>query len=782
MAYKTTKSSIRSRIDAGDFKAPRDWSAAQEGIMAGARIIAGGMKEEYLERKEEEKRKAAAAAKKAAEAKKKEQEAKERERKARALAVRLDASPTNSEAISYLTEQLFFFDDNAGTVYTTALKDLEDGRISFVDKETGPVQGPLLQPVTEDGLLIAKDSTVAALTNAGPDEKATIQANMDAAIADGGLEAQMNSILDQTGALSDEQIASQTYEGLQIDADAKKQEPIDWMTIKDPDQVQQLRRLHASGRSVLSEEDLKVLELYETDIETAKQAKVTAENVDKVRNIAGITDIVELQAIAEAPDNSIYSEEEVSYAKSMLGKREEAKKKEDTPTNLELLTELSKLDETQRKNIISAANDPKYAEDENLQIAVQTLELMTATDQADLEKYFTGISTVNGTEAAITRVEASQLSQADKDTVINKLNEHKKKIADETQELGLTDQIFYGQLADGTRIEVVGKENGGFYSHITAKSYTAAEFMPNTLISAENQTELSGAASRVQEKVIAPMNQKRADVVSLFRQASAIDNLVKSSDAKVLTIVGGQIPAFIQRVRNEYSSLESFLKGTEDIRSDIAALSEEPDAETLEALEEIGISADQYSRFKSQVIEFAYTYARTAMGQQRTTDADFEYAYKTITAGSSYPTYSNSLRELVTRGYQNAKTEHDLLLDHPSIASAELLPNYSSVFGAQMVALDPYLDTTDAGTVREWMQSRVDAPTTTNGDTPSEESDKTPEQILEEAVNTYQASPKFTADKQLLSSAPETVKEVLLTNIANSLNIPINLLRPLYNN
>ena len=137
--------------------------------------------------------------------------------------------------------------------------------------------------------------------------------------------------------------------------------------------------------------------------------------------------------------------------------------------------------------------------------------------------------------------------------------------------------------------------------------------MPNTLISAENQTELSGAASRVQEKVIAPMNQKRADVVSLFRQASAIDNLVKSSDAKVLTIVGGQIPAFIQRVRNEYSSLESFLKGTEDIRSDIAALSEEPDAETLEALEEIGISADQYSRFKSQVIEFAYTYARTAM-------------------------------------------------------------------------------------------------------------------------------------------------------------------------
>jgi hypothetical protein len=105
MSYKKTKASLKSRMSSGDF-VQQDFSAAQQGIMAGANIIAQGMKDKYKERREEEKRKAAAAAKKAAASRKAEQEAQKNLRIATSIATRFGVELQNTGAMAYIMNEV----------------------------------------------------------------------------------------------------------------------------------------------------------------------------------------------------------------------------------------------------------------------------------------------------------------------------------------------------------------------------------------------------------------------------------------------------------------------------------------------------------------------------------------------------------------------------------------------------------------------------------------------------------------------------------------------------
>lgn len=393
-------------------------------------------------------------------------------------------------------------------------------------------------------------------------------------------------------------------------------------------------------------------------------------------------------------------------------------KGKDDSVDLDDLKSLATMDPTERENLaLSLANKT----DPELVATREALELMTAKKGADLSSYFTNISTPAAVEAKKLLVQNSKLSPEDKKSVLDQLETHLGKISDLTTELKLTDDKFYADVKnkDGTvtNIEVIAKEGGGFYSYALNKSFDSTAFEAGSIISADNAKEIRSAASQVQEKVVAPLNARRSDVTDLLRRAVAIDELVLQSDGKVLTFIGGKLPAIIQRISTEYTNLKGFVSGVENISQEAYKISRTLEPEnmpTAAELTELGISADQYSRFQAQAIEFAYVYARTAMGQERTTDKDFQAAFDVVVAGSNYATFTKSLRDLVNEGYSKAEQQHNLLLTHPSINAAGLIPNSEKAFGDQMVPLAKYLEGQDIQAQLQWMNTEYQAPATQN--------------------------------------------------------------------
>jgi galactitol-specific phosphotransferase system IIB component len=712
MSLRSTKSRISGKIAAGGFKQPDNTLA--KAIDTGAGIMAKGIMKRGEEEREEKrvaKREAAAEAKRLAAAQaKKEEEARKNQRIANSIATRFGIDPRNAQAMAYVTNEVEVYGTDAVGVIQ---KDFDDGKFTLPDVEnteefvTGasPNQAPPMRlSPNPDGSM----RTTLGLQPKIDDLEATGEITSEEAQSE--RDYLLSRLNPQQLNKGEVQTASTTNQGFAFDPLAKKNE-IDWVSITDPADVANLRRLHDAGRQVLSEVDLNVLALYEKDFEAAKTAEITATNIETSRKILLMNE-GQLEGVLQATDD-VYDKNMKDMAQKLLDK----KKENNQEVNIEVLQSLATMDPTARENLklsLADATDPKFV------ATREALDLMTAKKGADLSSYFTGISTSVAVEGKILAVKNSNLSAEDKKTVVDQLKTHLTKIDTLTTELKLTDQTFYADIKgeDGTvsTIELVAKEGGGFYSYALNKSYGSTDLEKGTIISADNVKEIRSASSQVQEKVIAPMNARRSDVTDLLRRAAAIDELVLQSDGKVLTFIGGKLPAIIQRISTEYTNLNGFVSGVEDISKEAYKIATAPEnMPTAAELTELGISADQYSRFQAQAIEFAYVYARTAMGQERTTDNDFEYAYTTVTAGSTYATYTKNVRDLVRKGYVKAEEQHNLLLIHPSINAAGMIPNSERAFGDQMVPLAKYLEGQDIQAQLEWMNTEYQAPASADG-------------------------------------------------------------------
>ena len=235
MAWGTAKSNIRKKIAAGSFQKPDD--TLQRGIMEAGDLAVAKILQREEEAKEEAKRKAAEARELAKEQKAKELAAKNRERKAKALAEDLGANPNNSEAIAYFTEQLFFFDDDTKAAYDKAKSDKEKGKIKFVPKEEELfLQGPDVPrdfplTVSPDGRKpISKFSGGKPLTAGNVGTFSSIQDT------DGNETNPYKTEGDQMAAIfapiSEEPAKTNTFEGLEINADAQEFEDVDFSKIQ----------------------------------------------------------------------------------------------------------------------------------------------------------------------------------------------------------------------------------------------------------------------------------------------------------------------------------------------------------------------------------------------------------------------------------------------------------------------------------------------------------------------------------------------------------------------
>ena len=236
MSFAASKARISKGIASGKYQKPD--TTIQDGFMAASNIVAEGLLRQGERRREEEKRKLEEARELAKEQKAKEKEAADRKRKAESLAAEFGADPKNTEAITYFTEQLFFFDDDTSAVYAKAESDKKRGKIKFVPKEEELfLQGP---DVPRDfPLTVSPDGVkpVSEFGNTGDKITAGNVGRFKSNLDEDGNEANLYKTEgDQMAAIfapiSEEPSKTNTFEGLEINPDAQEFVDIDFSKIQ----------------------------------------------------------------------------------------------------------------------------------------------------------------------------------------------------------------------------------------------------------------------------------------------------------------------------------------------------------------------------------------------------------------------------------------------------------------------------------------------------------------------------------------------------------------------
>lgn len=773
MAWSSSKGRIRGKIASGGFAQPDNTLA--KAIDTGSSLMAQGiMKRAEEERAEERKRKAEAAAaarRHAAAQAKKEEAARKNERQVNAIAARYAVDPSNTQAIDYLRSQVEAFGTSAAALIDA---DYKDGKIKFpVVEEVREVQGPDVAPdfqVNVDGI----EGTVAV------DDLEAISAEMLRPEATDDPEATRDSAREQMNILApvseiEPEVIRQ--QGFVVDPNAEKVD-IDWMTV-DKDSVKNIRRLHDSGQQVLSNKELAVLKIYEDDFAAARDAELTKANLEAVRGLAGKGEDY-LQDVVSAPTGQ-YPADFVSTAQAMLDKKVQTRQAEEQTAALDAtissINSFASMTAPERQNTIDALNALAPKSDK-AQLALDAISAMTAEAGVDTKSFYTNVSTVASLEAKIKLAERSLTGNA-KTAVLADLNALLEDRKSEETDLGLTEMVFYGNISIGgtpVQAELVLMDSGDYYSTSQQKVYKKSEV--SELISQDNQEGLVSDATKIQTAVFNPMLEQRAGIQTLLRQAKTIDDLVKQSDGKVLTFIGGRLPSLVNRIMNEYKSFEAFAASADKGAITQLATQEMPSSAELA---ELGISANQFARFNSQAIEFAFTYARTGMGQQRTTDQDFQAAFKVVTAGSGYDTYTQSLRELTQKGIKRAVDEHDNFLTHPTLKAAMLRPGATDTYGDMAVPLMDFLASKGSDVEAQIAWANGQGMTQTATDNPPPEASGAGATVsVTAALNNYMSGANMSADKDLYLGTDEENRALLLSILSKKTGLPASLLKQKY--
>ena len=313
-----------------------------------------------------------------------------------------------------------------------------------------------------------------------------------------------------------------------------------------------------------------------------------------------------------------------------------------------------------------------------------------------MSDYLSGMATIGSAKNQRVVVQNdSELSQPQKTKLLAVIDTHIADLEALTDDLGLTRQSYFGTVKDGETVvktEFILRKNGKFYSPTLNKSFANNDV--TDLVNVETFNDTMGDATRLQDNTFAKMNKIRASSFELIRRAKNLDDTVKGNK-EVLTFVGGRASAILNRLGLEANTLASFLSGTTDKeRTELikrAALEEANTAEAKTIMQKAGINAEAFANYYSQVTEFAFSYARSALGQERTTDQDFNKALQIVSAGSSYPVFSNALRGLVKMSVGNSQQMHDEYLDRADLKIAMARPTAGQFYDGVNVPLNDYL-------------------------------------------------------------------------------------------
>jgi hypothetical protein len=828
MAWGSTKARVRGKIQSGGFAKKPDYDFLQ----TGANIIAQGMldaKERKLEADKLAKEKAEENAEKQAA---KEKEAADRKRKAESLAKEFGADPKNNEAITYFTEQLFFFDDNTSSVYDKAESDVKRGKIKFVPKkEELFLQGPDVPrdfplTVSPDGKKpLSKFSSGKALTagNVGnfvsiPDE-------------DGNETNPYKTEGDQMAAIfapiSEQPSKTNTFEGLEIDPDAKEPIELDYQRLTTLDDIDlYVGEIKSKGQTLTDDQqtvidnrtdllngrrvDAAITDAVK-DEKNAKsalmalEAKVTQAGTEDEKN--RITDSYEYKAIKgfverfalgeayEVPLQNLKTSQDVElellfislnkknvpkgtmdilreYKARYTKQEKEAELKENQPTLSEQISIINLDDDgiAELAKITANSNDPKT---QMIYEYATLLKEAASGKDINVSEYLGNMGSVNATKNRIIEIKNdTTLTKDEKAKILAVMEPHLVELQQSAKKLKLTDTDYIGDVVIDAQKGIVQKqelvltENGEFFSPLLQKTFSSDEVQ--NAISVDAQETLMSNATRLQDNAFAKMGDHRKNMSDLLRRAKNIDDIVQTTDGEILTFVGGRFPAIMKRIENEVGSLNTLLSGssTGTINSVVENAINAEMQEQSQQLDKIGINAQEFAEYQSRLIEFAFTYARTGLGQVRTTDQDFNAAVKVVSAGSDYPTFSRNLRGLVKQAFAMNQEAHDGYLVRPDVDLAANTVGAKEVYAKFLIPMSEYLQNqVDVPEAITWMNTEVQ-----QGPAPQ----KNPNQVL----NQYLNSDAYKNDmKKVNEFKIQEDQEIFINMIARRLKLSPSIVR-----
>ena len=823
MAWGSTKARVRSKIASGGFAKKPDYDFLQ----TGANIIAQGMldaKERRLEADKKAKEKAEAEAEKL---KKKEQEAADRKRKAESLAAEFGADPKNTEAINYFTEQLFFFDDNTSSVYTKAESDIKKGKVKFVPKEEELfLQGPDVPKDFKVGIKVG-DNTLDKFNSGDPitvGDLASISKNEGNSERVRTEAAQMADIF---APVSQEPSKTNTFEGLEIDPDAKEPIELDFTRLTTLDDIDLYEGEIKSNGQTLTEDQQEVIKnrknLLEgrrvddaikdavSDEKNAKSALMalnakvdqaaTEDEKKKIKDsyeykaISGFVERfaqgekyevplqnlktaqdVELELIFIAMNNKIVPKGTMDILRELNARytREEAetKEQENQPTISEQISIINLDDDEIAELAKITANSDNPKTKLIYEYATLLSEAVSSKD-INVSEYLGNMGSVNATKNRIIEIENNtDLTDDEKEKILTVMKDHLAELEKSAKKLKLTDIDYLGDVVIDDQKGIVVKqelvltENGEFYSPLLQRTFSKDEVQ--NAISVDAQETLMSNATRLQDNAFAKMGEHRSNMSDLLRRAKNIDDIVKTTDGAILTFVGGRFPSIMKRIENEVGSLNGLLNGSSEstINSVVEnAINAELEDQTQQ-LDRIGINAQEFAQYQSRLIEFAFTYARTGLGQTRTTDQDFNAAVRVVSAGSDYSTFSRNLRGLVKQAFAMNEEAHNAYLVRPDVSFAAQTVGAKEVYANFLIPMSEYLQNqTGVPEAISWMNTEVQqAPE--------------PEKNQNQKLNTYLNSSNFVNDKQAVGQfTSQEDQDRFINIIAKRLQIDPSIIR-----
>ena len=835
MAWGSTKARVRGKIASGGFAKKPDYS---DTFSNAANILAQGMLDKAERQRELDKEAKAKAEAEADKLKEKEEEAAERERRAKALAERLGMNPQNTQAINYVTEQLYLFNDDSTEVFKLLENDRKAGRFkevtsSIVENVTsasmdqappvrldrvGSIKTVEGDPVTSLDLPLIADGRI---TYSKDGERVNDPRNRNEA------QQMMEAFGPQQLEKSEVTQAETKQFGIEVDPTAEDLIELDFTRLTTLDDIDLYEAEIKSKSQTLTDAQQKVIknrkDLLEgrrvdaaiadavkdeknaksalmalnakVDQATTEEAKQEIRDSYEYKAISGFVERfaqgekyevplqnlktaqdVELELIFIAMNNKIVPKGTMDILRELNARytREEAetKEQENQPTISEQISIINLDDDEIAELAKITANSDNPKTKLIYEYATLLSEAVSSKD-INVSEYLGNMGSVNATKNRIIEIENNtDLTDDEKEKILTVMKDHLAELEKSAKKLKLTDIDYLGDVVIDDQKGIVVKqelvltENGEFYSPLLQRTFSKDEVQ--NAISVDAQETLMSNATRLQDNAFAKMGEHRSNMSDLLRRAKNIDDIVKTTDGAILTFVGGRFPSIMKRIENEVGSLNGLLNGSSEstINSVVEnAINAELEDQTQQ-LDRIGINAQEFAQYQSRLIEFAFTYARTGLGQTRTTDQDFNAAVRVVSAGSDYSTFSRNLRGLVKQAFAMNEEAHNAYLVRPDVSFAAQTVGAKEVYANFLIPMSEYLQNqTGVPEAISWMNTEVQqAPE--------------PEKNQNQKLNTYLNSSNFVNDKQAVGQfTSQEDQDRFINIIAKRLQIDPSIIR-----
>ena len=722
MAWSSTKARITGKIAAGGFKQPDNTLA--KAIDTGAGIMAKGIMTRAAEEREEKriaKREAAAEAKRLAAAQaKKEAEARKNQRIATSIATRFGIEPTNTAAMAYVTNEVEVYGTDAVSVIQ---KDFDDGKFTLPNVEVTEdfVTGARPDQAPPFRLRPAKDGSMRTTLGLQPkidDLEATGEITSEEAQSERDyLLSRLNPQQLDKGAV---QTATTTSQGFAFDPLAKKNE-IDWASVKSPAEVENIRRLHKAGQQVLSAEDLKVLELYESDFDAADAAKVTTENIETSRQILSM-EIDDLQGVLQATDD-VYNKDMKSLAQSLLNKKasdiQTAQDKDAAAKALEFRRSLVGKDAKYLRGVAASGDfSPEEKAEAAAQLAALPGEPFNITDYDDIK------------DATLQTIIADPSTDPKKVTALQALLSNRANTAPKVDTKSQDYLITYLD-ASGEKQSTVAKmaaDGSGFVDLTSLKPVVPAE--GTQPLNMELQSDLYDNIVKINTSLIKPLKEQRVAMVTTLASAKKLDDLARDNP-EILTTVGGKIPAVLKRVGLETKALVDLFNSNGSVEGTLSTL----DQRFNQYINDSSLSgaARSAALFQAEKIKMAFMFAASSLGQsgQGLSDKDFQRALDILDQGSDYKTFSMNMRSQMQSVILTTETQITDFNEDGSAILLNRLDTSGELLAGYKQNAETYATNRGLGDAFTWAKSEVStAPPTTD---PPTANPPTLEEFIEKA-------------------------------------------------